>query len=228
MGRTAMGGPLDRVHDDADFDEAGLEPFVRELGVRLDSLQHGFRCALDRLEQPVVLLATDGTVVFANTQALQVEAAGNCFQRRRERVSAVHPCDEALLQATVSRVLSATGADPASLALRGRDGQLSALLSICPIPPSVSTAWAIPSVAAAIFIRSLQPRSLPDDVKDAFCFTGAEFRLADLLLRGATLEAAALELGVSKNTTRSQLRGLFDKTGTRRQPELVALLHRAA
>jgi DNA-binding CsgD family transcriptional regulator len=61
---------------------------------------------------------------------------------------------------------------------------------------------------------------------DAFDLTPAEARLAAHLASGATLQAVAERLGISKETARNQLKMVFAKTGTNRQAQLVALLAR--
>jgi DNA-binding CsgD family transcriptional regulator/PAS domain-containing protein len=195
----------------------------------LSASERAYRDTLDRLDQPLVLLTAQGSVAFANERAQRLEAAGSCLQRRQGRLSAVHPADDALLQAALLRVLSGdTGGEPLAMPLRARDGTISALLTLCPARDPVFDPWAHDGVAAAIFVRPLAPRLLADDVRAAFALTPAEFRLAGLLLQGLALEPAAAQLGITKNTVRTQLRGLFEKTGTHRQSELVALLHRAS
>ncbi|MCK0209036.1 hypothetical protein MWN33_13445 [Starkeya koreensis] len=62
----------------------------------------------------------------------------------------------------------------------------------------------------------------------AFGLTLAEARLAVRLVAGTELRAAADELAVSYETARVRLRVIFQKTGTHRQGELVALLSRLA
>ena len=57
--------------------------------------------------------------------------------------------------------------------------------------------------------------------------TPAESRLAECLLMGATLDAAASALGTKLQTVRTQLKGLFAKTQTHRQSELLVLLKSA-
>src|SRR5690606_33844983 len=108
------------------------------------------------------------------------------------RPVAVHPADDALLQAALSRALTGeTGGKPLSMPLHARTGAVSALLRICPTPDAVFDPWAHGGVAAVLFARPLQPRQLGDDARAAFAFTAAEFRLAGLLLQGLTLDAAA-------------------------------------
>jgi DNA-binding CsgD family transcriptional regulator len=195
----------------------------------LSEAGRAYRMTLDQLEQPVILVSAHGTVAFANVRAQALEAEATCLQRRHGRLVAVHPADDTLLQTALVRVLRGdTGGDPLSMPLRARDGTVAALLTLCPAREPVFDQWTPGGVAAALFVRPLGPRRLADDVRAAFAFTPAEFRLAGLLQQGDSLDGAAVRIGISKNTARTQLRALFEKTGTHRQSELVALLHRAS
>ncbi|WP_246720575.1 helix-turn-helix transcriptional regulator [Methylocystis sp. H4A] len=49
-------------------------------------------------------------------------------------------------------------------------------------------------------------------------------RVARGLVTGKTLEEIATEQSVSRNTVRTHLRGVMEKTGCNRQAEVVALL----
>ena len=57
-----------------------------------------------------------------------------------------------------------------------------------------------------------------------FGLSVAESRLVSALLAGLTLEAYAKETGHSRHTVRNQLAVVFEKTGTHRQSQLVALI----
>jgi len=63
-----------------------------------------------------------------------------------------------------------------------------------------------------------------DILAQALDLTPAEARLAALLARGLSIEAAAAELRVAQQTTRNQLKSIFAKTGVHRQSELVSLI----
>ena len=52
----------------------------------------------------------------------------------------------------------------------------------------------------------------------------AEARLAFHLVAGETLRSAAVELSITYETARSQLKRIFNKTGTCRQAELVIVI----
>lgn len=61
-------------------------------------------------------------------------------------------------------------------------------------------------------------------IENQFGLTPAEARLATELLAGGGRGEVAARLGISDSTARSHLSRIFDKTGTRRQSELVALI----
>jgi DNA-binding CsgD family transcriptional regulator len=58
----------------------------------------------------------------------------------------------------------------------------------------------------------------------AFGLTPAEARLAALLSGGTSLEEAGDTLGITRETARSRIKAVFQKTDTHRQGQLVALL----
>ena len=64
-----------------------------------------------------------------------------------------------------------------------------------------------------------------DVLAKRFGLTPAELRVASALVRGSSLAEITREQGVARSTVAFHLRNLFDKTDTRRQAELVALLY---
>jgi DNA-binding CsgD family transcriptional regulator len=66
----------------------------------------------------------------------------------------------------------------------------------------------------------------PDMLGKVFELTPAQANLAGKLATGSSMETAAAELGVTVETARSHLKAIFNRTGTHRQGELVALLNR--
>ena len=78
--------------------------------------------------------------------------------------------------------------------------------------PAGPTASQVTSMAATVQLRA------------AFGLSKAEARLALHLAAGASLASMATAFDVKLTTIRSQLQQVFSKTGTSRQPELVALL----
>jgi DNA-binding CsgD family transcriptional regulator len=64
------------------------------------------------------------------------------------------------------------------------------------------------------------------DLTHAFNLTPAEARLASRLVAGLSIESVSRQLGIGYETSRTQLKSVFGKTGTHGQSELVALLSR--
>lgn len=78
---------------------------------------------------------------------------------------------------------------------------------------------------AAVIIR--QPETVwpdADSLASLYGLTPAEAGLAESLVRGVGLAAACRERAISLNTGKGYLKRIFEKTGTRRQSELVALV----
>jgi DNA-binding CsgD family transcriptional regulator len=73
---------------------------------------------------------------------------------------------------------------------------------------------------------SARPRPAVDTLRRAFGLTRREARVASEVAAGLQLREIAALHGVGMGTVRSQLKAIFVKTGTNRQPDLVALLAR--
>lgn len=206
---------------------------VYALHQRLSWLQteaQNFRAALDHLDEGVFLLARHGAVLFANEQAQAIEAAGVFLRCRHNTIVAVWHADEAPLSEAFSRALSAPAAGSVSLALHDRHGRLAGSITFCPTPQMSANLWSESSVATMAFVRQLTPSSVPDTMalRSILHLTVAELRLASALMQGASLDEAAAQFGVTRNTIRTQLHSLFAKTDTRRQSELLRVLLRLA
>ena len=61
-------------------------------------------------------------------------------------------------------------------------------------------------------------------LRSSFGLTGAEAGVAHQLASGRSIKEAAAELGVSVNTVRNQLQAVFQKSGIRRQSDLILLV----
>jgi DNA-binding CsgD family transcriptional regulator len=98
-------------------------------------------------------------------------------------------------------------------------------LLIKPIPESKSTKGDS-HPAIAIFISDpRQPREQSAQLlSELFNLTPAEANLALQLANGLTLDEASTELGISRNTAKTQLSSVFSKTGVTRQTNLVQLI----
>jgi DNA-binding CsgD family transcriptional regulator len=194
---------------------------------RLESIEQCYRTALDRLDEAAYFLGTDRRIVFANEKAQIVEAAGDLVGCRNGRLVAMRREDDVRLESMVLRMSSSVAkGDTQTLCLHDPYGQPAGLLTLCPTPAPALHSWSENNVAMIAFVRSLSASRGADSarLRAAWRLTDAESQVAALLARGLSPKHIAERLGVSKNTIRTQLRSLFDKTGTHRQGELVSLL----
>ncbi|NUZ07892.1 helix-turn-helix transcriptional regulator [Piscinibacter koreensis] len=74
----------------------------------------------------------------------------------------------------------------------------------------------------AVFMRP--PITDPSVLRVTYGFTEAEARVAALLMKGFMPQQAASEAGVRLSTVRTHIQHIYEKTGTRRQGELLAKL----
>jgi DNA-binding CsgD family transcriptional regulator len=135
----------------------------------------------------------------------------------RETTAALDRTLHALLWAGTNSALM----PPVALPRRGRRPILAYAVRLS----TVSTSIFADCQALLVFIdQERRPRPPQDALKASYALTPAEARLATRISSGEVLESIAEELCISKQTARNQLKSVFQKTGVRRQAELVALL----
>jgi len=82
--------------------------------------------------------------------------------------------------------------------------------------------------AALVYINDCREPGIeldPAVLVGMYGFTNCESQLAALLARGTNLSDAAAHLGVSINTVKTHLRGIYEKMGTNKQAQVVAKLN---
>jgi DNA-binding CsgD family transcriptional regulator len=171
---------------------------------------------------PALVLDENGRVMAANDL---IEALnGRIRWLARDRVSLADGRADTLLRQAVTTLGNDNAPTTRSFPVRGDDAQAAMVAHLIPVR---GAARDILSHCAGVLV--LTPVSLPaappvELIQSLFDLTPAEARVARNLAAGETLEEIAVATGLSRNTIRSQLRGALDKTGSRRQAELVALL----
>lgn len=169
----------------------------------------------EHLEQGLAVTDRYGRAHFLNRAAQAFVARGLlCLEQGGLRGAA--PEDSAALRRVIARC--AAGHRGGSVRLEGAGGTL--LVAASALPGTVAE--------GAVLLRLTDPGTprLPDPgvLQDQFGFTPAEAALAVDILAGNDLAASATRRRITRNTARVHLRHLFEKTGTRRQAELVRLL----
>lgn len=182
--------------------------------------------ALELLDQhSAALLLLDGQerVVYANRRARELCAARDGIELAAGRVSLARSRDnEHLRQLLCDAQANARGGG--TLRITRSSGKRAYVAVVA--RPIGGRRVPVSPVATCVVISDPEGRApLPSErLRDAFGLTAAEARLAALLGAGEDLRSAASELGVTYGTARARLAGIFEKTQTRRQGELIRML----
>lgn len=163
--------------------------------VRYWSLRHLFEVLPDATWE----LDRNGRVMQSNGQARLLEACEKVMRIRQGELQFAGRCGFERLAGRLSRTWEGTVVDDGFLAVR-----------------PMETGWLV------VYRRvGVAREERLQAIGTALGCTGAELRLLAALLEGGGLREAAEKLGLSQNTVKSQLASLFQKTGTRRQADLV-------
>ena len=186
--------------------------------------------ALGSAGQPVALIGCDGHVIHVNARFEQM--IGDGVQVKAGRLGSWQADADRMLAAAIDRALRHDGAarePPACVVLPRRAGLRPLIARVIPV---VGEAHDVLHMAAAIVaLTDLKAAALgPAEMilHQAFELTPAEARLAAQIAAGKTLQEISAADGSARETLRSRLKAVFDKTGTGRQAELALLLSRLA
>lgn len=104
------------------------------------------------------------------------------------------------------------------------EGRAPAILHVLPVRRAAYDV--LNSASALLIVTSVDRSTVPtaEVVAGLFDLTPAEARVARRIAEGATVEAIAVEHGLSRETVRTHLKQIFAKVGVTRQAELAALL----
>ncbi|MBP7241982.1 helix-turn-helix transcriptional regulator [Amaricoccus sp.] len=179
-----------------------------------------YHAVLDTLSVAVLLVGPDLGLVHANRAGETLLRTGDPLGVRHGRVSAPGGLAAALAVA-VAAEREHIGRRGLGVPARRADGE-ALVLHVLPL----GAASRMGGAAAAIFVA---PAAAPPPpplaaVAALFDLTPAEARVLEAVGAGRTPEEAAAALGIARSTLHTHLLRLFDKTGTHRQADLVALL----
>lgn len=184
---------------------------------------------LDRLPMGFLAINATGKVILLNRRAQEILDLNDGLALGRNGLITPRPEHTNRLRGLIQGAIAAAsgkGIDSGGAISIPRPSLLRPFqILVTPLRSGTSTLW--PGEAAAgIFVTDPESRiERPDKLLGRmFGLTPAEARLAGALMRGDSLAEAAEEFRLSRNTVRSQLRSILDKTGTKRQGELIRLL----
>jgi DNA-binding CsgD family transcriptional regulator/PAS domain-containing protein len=187
-----------------------------------ESLAAGF----DSLPTAIVLLDTAGSVLFANRAARALLDAREGLRLDQGKLSASLSDTRARLDIALACALGKTGTSAATATVIERAGKRPLQLRMLPIPAPIDVLARRAAVIVQINDPERRSEIHPPALAATFGLTPAEARLAAALSAGQNLEAYAEKADLRLHTVRSMLKGIFAKTDTHRQGELIALILR--
>lgn len=203
----------------------GVEGAVRA-GLALGGIEN--RAMLDtaeRLDTACILVSADKVIVSLSPSAERELRRGTHFHTHAGCLHAATPQSDAWLDQAIRAAAfhAPTGQAGQSVSVVGAAGA-PLRTDVFALPRRLSGAL---SLAQAMVIirtaRSTDPMS-PAALRHRYGLTEAEAAIAALIAAGKTPAAIAVQRGSSVQTVRSQLKMIFEKTGTHRQAELAVLL----
>jgi DNA-binding CsgD family transcriptional regulator/PAS domain-containing protein len=201
-----------------------------QLSARLSALDQRSAAsadALDRLSQGAIVVDAEARVLFANQEAARLTGPLGCL-----RIDAGVLGVRAAPQSSKLKALIAECGAPhekeAGGALRlpcEGDGRAISVL-VLPLRGEAPAFSLTPRPVAIVFLSdpNRNPASAEHQLCRRFGLTKAEAAFALEIAKGDGIQASADRLKVSLSTARTHLARVFEKTGARRQAQLVRLL----
>ena len=188
--------------------------------------------ALDRWSLGVILLDAQGRVLLMNCRAEEIVRQRDGLTVEPEGLRAGLADQTAMLRRLIRGAIQTICGNRAGIhtpggALAISRPSLKRPLNILVTPMTRNPHLFMQAGAAAIvFVSDPEATEEADDdaLRRLFGLSRAEANVASLLMQGKEVKQVSEELHVSLATTRTHLRSIFDKTGTRRQAELIHLV----
>lgn len=183
---------------------------------------------MDRMLVGTVILDQTGEIMRCSGVAEEMLAEKDGVIKGKGVLRAAYPQEDRQLQQLIAQALAipaGVAAVPEAISLGRPSGRQSLGILIRHIP-MVEWSEGRRRPAVAVFIRDPERSQQPAHgmVMQLFGLTSTEATLSMLLANGLTLDEAAKNLNIRKNTVRAHLRAIFSKTGVTRQTALVRLL----
>jgi DNA-binding CsgD family transcriptional regulator len=202
--------PSDPPENDPGFDDLEALAFV-----------------LDQMPVGIVLVDGAGLVSWMNRQARERVGGEAELQLCRGRLAARWHAETVALERLVQRVVGDGAREPETIALPRSSPSAAPLVIVARRIERSAALPAPPGTARAVLFLSdadHQLRASRQRLRRLYDLTPAECELTALLASGLPLRAAAEKLAITHESARTYLKRALQKTGTRRQAELVRLV----
>ncbi|MGK9166078.1 helix-turn-helix transcriptional regulator [Inquilinus limosus] len=180
----------------------------------------GIEDLLDWLDLGVIIADASARPIRLNRRAEAIVARKDGLFATPFGITATHPEETGRLR----QAIAAAAVGGARLRLSRPSGSPPLLVTVIPVRRDADRGPAAPWVALFVMDPGAAGMPAPALLQELFGLTAAEAVFAAEISRGDGLQAVAERLAIAPTTARTHLTRIFEKTGTRRQAELVRLL----
>lgn len=186
--------------------------------------------SLDYSARAVLLVDRTGRVAWMNRAAGLLTASRDGLVLQDRELGASTPTDTSRLRGLLAgavRTSNGSGTGAGGTLMIGRTGPRRPLVVIvAPLTRPSAFFSSDDQPAAMVIVADPDSPAVPDErtLHDLLGLTPAEASLVRLLAQGLTLDEAADRLGLRVGTVRTRVKTVFEKTGARRQADLVRLV----
>lgn len=178
--------------------------------------------ALDLLPIGIVFVDPAARVMRHNGFAYAILVQNDGLRVDRHGLGADSATESRALRQAIARI-GESGVE-AAMAITRPSGRPDLWLAVGGLGNAHLADRAEPSAVVTIVDPEHSFAPQPATMQRAFGFTEAEARLGRVLALGHSIDEAAQQLGIARNTARVHLQRMFGKTGATRQGQLVRLL----
>lgn len=192
---------------------------------------------VNKLRQPVILMSPGGEVMHTNEAAQELLRSTHLVQVEDRQLRLPKPHLQELVRQCLALEQASKAADrtdaPAGGGTSFRSLLITGSASEQPVyafytllsPKREMGSFGLRPVVMLLFYRPDSAPAIDASLLYAvFGLTPAECRIATALAEGLSLKQIAYAQGTQHDTVRKQLRSIYQKTATNRQPELIRLL----
>jgi DNA-binding CsgD family transcriptional regulator len=187
-----------------------------------------FADALDGLSAGLLFVDSSGRITHANAAGRAMIADGDVLRASLGRLVASDPD----VNRTLRDIFLAADTGDAAIGVKGvavplasRDGERS-VAHVLPLSSGARRSAGVNyAAAAALFVQkaALATRSTPEAIAKTYRLTAMEVRVLLAIVEVGGAPEVAETLGIGEGTVKTHLKRLYEKTGARRQADLVKI-----
>lgn len=202
---------------------------INDLLGAVERARDASRTAGDAISIGCVELDANGRFLRANAAGERILAVGDWLTVRDRRLRAPERAHDAELAAAIGRAISGSPRAAEVVALRSLSDEIAMVLHVSPIPREGERSFLMDDGSGAeVVVLITSPQATAQwstrEVARILGLTAAEAELVLALARGDDLKEHALARGIALGTVRWRMKRILEKTGSRRQSDVVRLV----